>query len=49
MSYLNTDGSKNKLDAISMPDNSGNCPIKTQNDVPVPRKAITPANMLSRT
>lgn len=28
----------NKLDAISMPDNGCNCPIKTRDDVATPRK-----------
>ena len=47
--YSNVDGSMNKLDAISMPDNDSNCPIKTRNDVTTPRNAITSASMLSRT
>lgn len=47
--YSNLDGGMNKLDAISMPDNDSNCPIKTRNDVTRPRNAITSASMLSRT
>lgn len=46
--YSNVDGSMNKLDAISMPDNNSNCPIKTRNDVTTPRNAITSANVPSR-
>lgn len=39
----------NKLDAISMPDNDSNCPIKTRNDDTTPRVAIMATSMLSRT
>lgn len=46
--YSNADGRMNKLDAISMPDNGSNCPIK-RNDVTTPRDAITSTSMLSRT
>lgn len=50
MCYLDADGRQEyKLDAISMPDNGSNCPIKTRNDVTALRNAITLASMLSRT
>ncbi|GBP69609.1 hypothetical protein EVAR_88696_1 [Eumeta japonica] len=42
-------GARNKLDAISMPDNGRNCPIKTRNDVPAPRSAAPARDTLSRT